>query len=200
MRSTAARGCGWRWTTSRPRRWSTSRTASSPRTAPSWSRSGRSSCRWTCRRSFTYGVTGRRSRTGAGCASWACAPALTRPPHVSGDAGPSHRLSRVATYVVRVRRGGPWDFSRDMREQTGWDEHAKYMDDLFDSGFVLFAGPLEGGREVLWIVNAESEEQIRERMAEDPWAANGMLRPELIERWTVVLDALKRATEVGRGL
>jgi len=37
-------------------------------------------------------------------------------------------------------------------------------------------------------------------MAEDPWAANGMLRPELIERWTVVLDALKRATEVGRGL
>jgi uncharacterized protein YciI len=87
-----------------------------------------------------------------------------------------------------------------MREQAGWDEHAKYMDDLFDSGFVLFAGPLEGGREVLWIVNAESEEQIRERMAEDPWAANGMLRPELIERWTVVLDALKRATEVGRGL
>jgi len=87
-----------------------------------------------------------------------------------------------------------------MREQAGWDEHAKYMDDLFDSGFVLFAGPLEGGREVLWIVNAESEEQIRERLAEDPWAANGMLRPELIERWTVVLDALKRATEVGRGL
>lgn len=87
-----------------------------------------------------------------------------------------------------------------MREQAGWDEHAKYMDDLFDSGFVLFAGPLEGGREVLWIVNAESEEQIRERMAEDPWAANRMLRPELIERWTVVLDALKRATEVGRGL
>ena len=87
-----------------------------------------------------------------------------------------------------------------MREQAGWDEHAKYMDDLFDSGFVLFAGPLEGGREVLWIVNAESEEQIRERMAEDPWAANGMLRPELIERWTVVLDALKRAAEVGRGL
>ena len=87
-----------------------------------------------------------------------------------------------------------------MREQAGWDEHAKYMDDLFESGFVLFAGPLEGGREVLWIVNAESEEQIRERMAEDPWAANGMLRPELIERWTVVLDALKRATEVGRGL
>jgi len=84
-----------------------------------------------------------------------------------------------------------------MREQAGWDEHAKYMDDLFDSGFVLFAGPLEGEREVLWIVNAESEEQIRGRMAQDPWAANGMLRPELIERWTVVLDALKRSDSQG---
>jgi uncharacterized protein YciI len=84
-----------------------------------------------------------------------------------------------------------------MREQAGWDEHAKYMDDLFDSGFVLFAGPLEGDREVLWIVNAESEEQIRGRMAQDPWAANGMLRPELIERWTVVLDALKRSDSQG---
>jgi uncharacterized protein YciI len=84
-----------------------------------------------------------------------------------------------------------------MREQAGWDEHAKYMDDLFDAGFVLFAGPLEGDREVLWIVNAESEEQIRGRMAQDPWAANGMLRPELIERWTVVLDALKRSDSQG---
>ena len=71
------------------------------------------------------------------------------------------------------------------------------MDDLFDSGFVLFAGPLEGDREVLWIVNAESEEEIRGRMAQDPWAANGMLRPELIERWTVVLDALKRSDSQG---
>jgi len=103
----------------------------------------------------------------------------------------------MPTFVIRVKRGGPWDFSRDMREQDGWDEHAGYMDDLFDSGFILFAGPLEGGREVMWIVNAESEAEIRARMAEDPWSANGMLRPERIERWTVVLDALKRANSAG---
>jgi uncharacterized protein YciI len=75
-----------------------------------------------------------------------------------------------------------------MREQTGWDEHARYMDNLVADGFVLLAGPLEGDREVLWIVEAESEEAIRVRMAEDPWAANGMLSPVSIERWTVVLD------------
>ena len=104
----------------------------------------------------------------------------------------------MARFVVRIRRGGPWDFSRDMREQAGWDEHARYMDDLFESGFGLFAGPLEGDRELLWMVEAESKDAIRKRMAQDPWAANGMLRPERIERWTVVLDAMKRAPEAGR--
>ena len=76
-----------------------------------------------------------------------------------------------------------------MREQAGWDEHARYMDNLVAKGFVLLAGPLEGEREVLWIVEAESAEAIRERMAEDPWATNGMLSPTTIERWTVVLDS-----------
>jgi uncharacterized protein YciI len=78
-----------------------------------------------------------------------------------------------------------------MREQDGWDEHARYMDELFEQGFVLFAGPLEGDRELLWMVEAESKEAIHKRLAEDPWAANGMLRPERVERWTVVLDAMK---------
>lgn len=75
-----------------------------------------------------------------------------------------------------------------MREQAGWDEHARFMDNLVAEGFVLLAGPLEGDREVLWVVEAESEDEIRLRMAEDPWATNGMLSPKTIERWTVVLD------------
>ncbi len=101
-----------------------------------------------------------------------------------------HRLLLMARYIVRVERGGPWDWSREMREQDGWDDHARYMDGLFEEGFILLAGPLEGDRETLWIVEADSEEEIRRRMAEDPWAANGMLRPVRIERWTVLLDAL----------
>jgi uncharacterized protein YciI len=91
-------------------------------------------------------------------------------------------------FVVRLERGGPWDWSRDLREQEGWDEHARFMDDLVDSGFILLGGPVEGDRETLHIVNAPSEEAIRERLAEDPWASNGMLRPASIERWTILLD------------
>jgi uncharacterized protein YciI len=95
-------------------------------------------------------------------------------------------------YVIRLARGGPWDWSLDMREQEGWDEHARFMDELAESGFAQLVGPLEGGREVLWIASADSEEEVRERLAEDPWAANGMLRPVSIERWTIVLESATR--------
>ena len=78
-----------------------------------------------------------------------------------------------------------------MREQAGWDEHAQYMDNLLAEGFILMAGPLEGDQETLWIVEAESKEAIRQRMAEDPWSPNGMLTPISIERWTVLLDGLR---------
>jgi uncharacterized protein YciI len=94
----------------------------------------------------------------------------------------------MALYVVRRRRGGPWDWSRDLREQVGWDEHARFMDSLVSEHFVLLGGPLEGDREVLLIVEAESEDAIRERLAKDPWTPNGMLSPVRIERWTVLLD------------
>ena len=96
----------------------------------------------------------------------------------------------MALYVVRLSRGGPWDWSRDLREQAGWDEHAQFMDGLTDAGFILLGGPLEGGRDTLHVIEAESEDAIRERLAEDPWARNGMLSPASIERWTVLLDGL----------
>jgi len=97
----------------------------------------------------------------------------------------------VGLYVVRLESGGPWDWSRDLREQAGWDEHARFMDGLVDSGFILLGGPLQGERETLHVVEAESEAAIRDRLAEDPWARNGMLRPVRIERWTVLLDGLR---------
>jgi uncharacterized protein YciI len=89
---------------------------------------------------------------------------------------------------VRLERGGPWDWSRDLREQDGWDEHARFMDALVDEGFILLGGPLEGERETLHVVDARSAEEIHARFAEDPWAANGMLAVKSVERWTILLD------------
>ena len=100
----------------------------------------------------------------------------------------------MALYVLRLRRGGPWDWSRDMREQVGWDEHARFMDGLVDDGFLLLGGPLDGGRDTLHVVEAESADAVRERMATDPWAENGMLTPASIEGWTVLLDGIRSKT------
>jgi uncharacterized protein YciI len=96
--------------------------------------------------------------------------------------------ARPQLYVVRVARGGPWDWSRGMREQDGWDEHARFMDGLVEDGLILLGGPLDGDREALHVVDALSEDEIRARFAEDPWAANGMLAVTSVERWTILLD------------
>jgi uncharacterized protein YciI len=94
-------------------------------------------------------------------------------------------------FAVRLERGGPWNWSRGLREQEGWEEHALFMDSLVDDGFILLGGPLEGDRDVLHIVDAPSQQAVRDRLAEDNWHENGMLRVKSIEEWTVLLDGLR---------
>ena len=90
-------------------------------------------------------------------------------------------------FLVRVERGGPWDWSKDMREQVEWNEHAQFMNSLVDDGLILLGGPVEGGRDAFHVVDASSEEALRGRFAEDPWARSGMLTVTSVERWTILL-------------
>lgn len=91
-------------------------------------------------------------------------------------------------FAVRLEHGGPWDFSRGLREQDGWDEHARFMDSLVDDGFIVLGGPIGGAREILHAISAPSEQAVRDRLAEDNWAKNGMLTITSIEPWTILLD------------
>jgi uncharacterized protein YciI len=91
-------------------------------------------------------------------------------------------------FAVRLERGGPWDWSRDLREQEGWDEHASFMESLVADGFIVLGGPLAGEREILHAVAAPSERAVRERLAQDNWHRNGMLTITSIEPWTILLD------------
>jgi uncharacterized protein YciI len=90
-------------------------------------------------------------------------------------------------FIVRVERGGPWDWSKDMREQVQWTEHAHFMNSLVDDGLILLGGPLADGKHALHVVDAPSEDALRARFAEDPWAKNGMLSITSVERWTILL-------------
>ena len=75
-----------------------------------------------------------------------------------------------------------------MREQEAWPEHAAFMNALASSRFIVQGGPLGDGERVLHIVEAESKNSIRARLAEDPWERMSLLHTETVERWNVLLD------------
>jgi uncharacterized protein YciI len=98
----------------------------------------------------------------------------------------------VATYLIVLRRTGPaWDPDRAMEKQTGWPEHAEFMDGLVDSGFVILGGPLADERRVALAVHAESEEAVRATLARDPWSDSHLV-VESVESWTIRLDGRSR--------
>ena len=92
-------------------------------------------------------------------------------------------------FAVRQLRGGPWDFTRGLRDQDGFSAHARYMDTLVEDGFIVLGGPLEGDREVLLAVCADSKPQVRTRFAADPWIQDGHLTLGSIESWAILLDS-----------
>jgi hypothetical protein len=48
-------------------------------------------------------------------------------------------------FVVIHAHGAPWDATRSMREQEAWGDHAAFMDELADKGFIVLGGPLGDG-------------------------------------------------------
>ncbi len=94
----------------------------------------------------------------------------------------------MAKFLVVMRRSGPrWEAPRPMEEQSGWPQHAAFMDGLVTSGFLVLGGPLADEHRVVYAVEAESEEAVRARLARDPWNETH-LRIESVDRWTIRLD------------
>ena len=92
-------------------------------------------------------------------------------------------------FLVEIHRSGPqWDRSQPLEGQSGWDEHAAFMDRLVDDGFIVLGGPLADEFRVMHAVEAESEDAIRTTLAHDPWHETH-LRVSTIEPWTIRLDA-----------
>jgi uncharacterized protein len=95
----------------------------------------------------------------------------------------------MANFAVRLVHGSGWDPSRRIRDQDGWAGHAAFMDGLVDDGFLILGGPVGDGEQTLHAVEAADENDIRARLAADPWAVAGLLRIGTIERWALWLDS-----------
>ena len=92
------------------------------------------------------------------------------------------------TYFVVLRRAGPeYDPARPVEEQSGWDEHAAFMDGLVDTGFVVLGGPLADEHRVVLAVEADSEDAVRSTLARDPWSGSHLV-VDSVDGWTIRLD------------
>jgi uncharacterized protein YciI len=105
------------------------------------------------------------------------------------NVGGGHYAPAMANFAVRLVHGPGWDSSRRIRDQDDWDEHAAFMDGLVDDGFIILGGPIGDGEQTLHVVQAADEDQVRARLARDPWVSAGLLRIGAIERWALWLDS-----------
>jgi uncharacterized protein YciI len=94
----------------------------------------------------------------------------------------------VANFALTLVHGQGWDESLSIRKQHAWTEHAAFMDGLVADGFILFGGPVGDGQQTLHVVEAHDEDQVRRRLAEDPWARAGLLEVGSIQPWALWLD------------
>ena len=90
-------------------------------------------------------------------------------------------------HVVVVRSGPQWQAGKPLEEQSGWDEHASFMNGLVDDGFIVLGGPLVDEYRVVHAVEAESEDEVRETLARDPWSGTHLV-VDTVEPWTIRLD------------
>ncbi len=93
-------------------------------------------------------------------------------------------------FLVLLRRSGPhYDHSKPLEEQSGWLEHAAFMDGLVDDGFIVLGGVLGDELRTAHAVEAASEDEIRERLALDPWSGSHLV-VDSIDPWTIRLQRL----------
>ena len=90
-------------------------------------------------------------------------------------------------FVLERRRGPEWDPSQPLEGQSGWEEHAAFMDGLVDAGFVVLGGPLADEHRVVLAIEAASEDEVRGTLARDPWHGSHLV-VESVDPWTIRLD------------
>jgi uncharacterized protein YciI len=89
--------------------------------------------------------------------------------------------------VTRLRSGPEYDHDKPLEEQSGWVEHAAFMDRLVDAGFIVLGGPLADERRIVFAIEAESEDAVNETLDRDPWTGSHLVT-DSVDPWTVRLD------------
>ena len=99
----------------------------------------------------------------------------------------------MSTLFLVFRDPGPsWVPGVPTRQQPLWDEHAAFMDNVFETGRIVLAGPYADYSRALIIVEARNAEEASALFRDDPWEEAGILVPSDVVEWTVFLDSRRR--------
>jgi uncharacterized protein len=98
----------------------------------------------------------------------------------------------MKTIAVQLRPSSHWDSNKPVRQQAYWDDHARFMDALFEDGTVILAGPFADGNGSMVILKADSEDAARAIFDQDPWTQKDVLVADKVREWTIFLDAHNR--------
>jgi uncharacterized protein YciI len=90
-------------------------------------------------------------------------------------------------FAVTRTRGANWNEALPLEGQADWPAHADFMNALEAEGFVLLGGPLGGTIDALLIVRARDADEVRWRLAADPWVKMAVLREASVLPWTLRL-------------
>jgi uncharacterized protein YciI len=97
-------------------------------------------------------------------------------------------MSVKNTFVTISSAGPNRDLLKGTREQPFWDQHAAFIDQLVAEDFVLMGGPLVDENGAMLIVNADDENEVREKLKNDPWMKHGVLKLDSVKRWQIFVD------------
>lgn len=90
-------------------------------------------------------------------------------------------------FLLTHMPGDGWVAGRSRDEQPGWREHADFMNDLAERGFVVLGGPISE-TEALLAIDATDEAEIRRVFEKDPWHISKVLDIKDIREWTILLE------------
>jgi hypothetical protein len=93
--------------------------------------------------------------------------------------------------VIRRQSGPAFVPGQPLESQSGWEEHARFMDGLVADGFIVLGGPVAADGKVAFAVEAASEDDVHATFARDNWTGSHLLT-ESVEPWTVRLDGRSR--------
>jgi uncharacterized protein YciI len=99
----------------------------------------------------------------------------------------------ITLFLVFRGPGPSWIRGKPTRQQPLWDEHAVFMDRLFEQGRIVLGGPYADYSRNLVIVQAHDAEEASDLFRDDPWTEGGILGPSEVIEWTVFLDSRRGA-------